>query len=227
MDLKPKLGPNDLPDWTFKGWLKTKPVLLKTLLDRETGGVFPIAKKFQALMECEESEEVELERRSYGLAPPPELRCLVSDSETRKDVKRNLWRCVVKGYCTRKESKETDIPPFRLHLPAESKCWDALAEFGFYRHDAGPQFICVSHLRAEGEILTQTRPNSSKVLRHWMLYQEMLPGAEVQISTSLSRQDEVRESVRKNEKCWFLLRNRAYKSQFPPRTESHQTPTKR
>ena len=219
-------GPNDLPDWTFKGWLKSKAVLLKKLQDRKEGGVFPVAKKFQALLECEESEEVELERRSFGLAPPAELRCLVSDTEARKEVKRNLWRCVIRGYCTRKDSKETDVPPFRLHLPSESKCWETLAEYGFYRHQAGPQFICLSHLRAEGEILSKKRPNSSRVLRHWMLHQEMLPNAEVQMSTSLNKQTEVRGNVRKNEEHWFLLRNRPFRSQFPPKAESNQTPKK-
>jgi hypothetical protein len=224
MELKPVPNPEEPQDRSYQGWLVQKTELLKKL-QQSSGGVYPIAKKFKALKECEDSEEVEAEKRAFGLAPPAELRCRNTDTRERKEIKKNLWRCVIKGYCSRKISKMTDIPPFRLHLPADNKCWDALAKIGFYPHGAGPQFICLAHLRAEGEAVSRNS-NSSKVLRHWMLYRQMLPGAEVLIPTNLKPQKEVRDSIILNEKHWFALRNQVYKSIFPPKPESNQTPNK-
>jgi hypothetical protein len=189
---------------TFEDWLARKPQLVYNIQAASSDiSVFNSVREFyQVLNRCEESDKAEIEKRSYGLAPPENLRILISDSDKKAETKRKLWKCYAKSYCSKRETKSKGKLSVLVPIQKESH-WAVLEEHQFPKLPYGTQFICLMHLREPTADQKNPRTSSS-VLQHWFLHQEVIDSACVSLSTK-STTTNSRKIVAGFDKEWRAL----------------------
>ena len=188
---------------TFKDWLARKPHLIYNIEHAKSDqNVFNAAREFHQILASCEGEEAEVEKRSYGLAPPERLRILASDSDEKTDLKRRLWCCYVRSYCSRRETKNNGKPLVLIPIQREDH-WAVLNNHQFPKLPYGEQFICMMHLRepTEGE---KDQRNSFSVLQHWFVNRKIPEKAFVKLSAKKAPKSS-RKIVTAFEKDWREL----------------------
>ena len=189
---------------TFEDWLVRKPHLVYNIQHASSDqNVFNAAKEFyQVLASCGESEEAEVEKRSYGLAPPERLRVLISDSDEKAELKRKLWKCYARSYCSHRETKNKGKPMVLIPIQREDH-WAVLQEHQFPRLPYGEQFMCLMHLREPTEG-NKCQRNSYSVLQQWFVNRKIPEKAFVSLSTKSATKSS-RKIVTSFEKDWQAL----------------------
>jgi len=157
----------------YARWLLIKADIQGRVRNNKHVALYSQAKRLREIMEERviECEEIIRERRAFGLSPPENLSVVPTDSETQKDLKKELWQCIFTGNCSKRGCKEQKMPKVLLPVNRDSY-WATLAkEGGFFRHNYGEQFVCIKHLRAPSSAGDAPPPkqNSSYSLKNWVL----------------------------------------------------------
>ena len=185
---------------TYKKWLVIKKRILWQL-QKEKSRIYVLAKQFSStLKQCIDCDEIEAERRAYGLAPPLILKEQPNDQDKVKDLKKRLFKCIRKSECPQRDLKNKGMPVVRLPIKKEEH-WNVILQAGFVRHNAGVQFVCLSHFRDPSQ--GAGAKNSALVLKHWLLYQDIPPGAILEIKHETTHNS---EGLTSNESDWLNLK---------------------
>ena len=206
--------PKDLKR-TIQDWRQRKPRILSKIRKSNGKTIFEFAREFyQTLNRCVECPEIRKEKIAYGFEPPEYLRVTASDSEDKANHKRNLWSCFPGGYCSARDVQKETRVPIMVKLSDESH-WKKLNSLGFSKPSKGDQYVCLAHLRRDGD----ASKNSGSVLRHWLLNKQIPPQTSLVFKSRNPVQErtssESRKAVRRNESGWSSL---AYDGNQMPNT---------
>ena len=150
---------------TFAEWLKVKDKILRGISGKKASSFTHSRNFYSEILKVEPCEEIEREKRDYGLAPPSDLTLLSSDSPAIRFTKKELWKCFLGSQCSNRQQKreKSDLPPILVRLKREN-LWSAVQKAGFTEHKAGKQFLCLCHLRHAPDAR-----DSRRILNHWLV----------------------------------------------------------